>query len=97
MAQQMQLCSCSASLRLQQPGQSQIATECPAAGGVLALSPALTAQQLLDLNEAGLEDEFAVQQAQDPLSFVALTDGGELALGNEQRQHALQPCQAALQ
>ena len=58
-----------------QPGQS------PAAGGVLALSPSLTAQQLLDLNEAGLTDEFAIQQAQKPLSFVALTDGGELALG----------------
>ena len=73
-----------------QPGQCFIATKCPAAGGILALGPALTAQQLLDLNEAGLADEFAVQQAQEPLSFVALTDGGELALGNEQ-----EPCPCA--
>ena len=66
-----------------QPGQSQIATEYSAAGGVLALSPALTALQLLDLNDAGLADDFAVQQAQQPLSCVALTDSGEPPLGNE--------------
>ncbi len=83
MAQEMQLRSCSA--------RTVSDCRCPAAGGVLALSPALTAQQLRDLNEAGLTDEFAVQQEQEPLSFVALTDGGELALGNEQGQHALQP------